>query len=155
MSFEHFSKFTTSMHPNHNFCDLFSITKVQSKSYTRTHFWNLSIWWPSTQMLTFKDHIIYKTGLFCSIKKFRMEFSILVHYVLGKITSQWRQESKKAMICDAASSQHFFFKRGNSVTKSTHIAGRSNLYVILNDFLNVHFQAFSQNKQNLIGLSDT
>ena len=33
----------------------------------------------------------------------------------------------------------FFFKRGNSVTKSTQTAGQSNLYVILNDFLNVHF----------------
>ena len=27
---------------------LISITKVQSKSYKRTLFWNLSIWWPST-----------------------------------------------------------------------------------------------------------
>ena len=48
----------------------------------------------------------------------------------------------------------FFFKRGNSVTKSTHTAGQSNLYVILND-LNIHFQAFSQNKLKWNGISDT
>ena len=72
-----------------------------------------------------------------------MEFSILVHCVLGKIASQWRQESKKAMICDAASSQHFFFQKREL---SDQTAGQSNLYVILND-LNVHFQAFLQNKQ--------